>query len=120
MKLKMGVIAIEDYDRAKKFYTEKLEFEVITDANFDEHSRWIELKIPAGDAHVALFTPPGVAFVPTPCSNIIFSCEDVATKYQELKGRGVEFTQPPKQESWGISSLFKDSEGNIFCLASEG
>lgn len=119
MKVKMTVISVENYDRAKEFYTQKLGFEVVTDANFGEESRWIELKTPNGETRVALFTPPGQQFSANSCSNIIFGCDDVDEKYQELRQRGVEFTQAPKKESWGTSSLFKDSEGNIFCLSSE-
>jgi len=34
--------------------------------------------------------------------------------YEELKGRGVEFTQPPTDQPWGIrAAYFKDPEGDI-------
>lgn len=119
MKVKIAVISVENYDRAIEFYTNKLGFAVVTDAKFGEDARWVELEIPNGETRITLFTPPGQTFSPSPCSNIIFGCDDVDAKYQVLCERGVEFTQPPKKESWGTSSLFKDSEGNIFCLSSE-
>ncbi len=119
MKVKLGVIAVQDYDRAKEFYRTKLNCSVVTDAKFGECSRWIELKLPESEAHIALFTSPDKAFEPTPCSNIVFGCENIENLYRELTANGVEFVQPPKQESWGISALFKDSEGNTFCLSQE-
>lgn len=119
MKIKLGVIAVENYDRAKQFYIEKLDCKVVTDSPFGENSRWIELSLPDDGAHIALFTPPDKEFQPSPCSNIVFGCDDVEKKYAELTEKGVIFVQPPKKESWGISSLFKDSEGNIFCLSAE-
>jgi hypothetical protein len=30
----------------------------------------------------------------------------------------VEFAQPPRQESWGTSAVFKDPDGNQFVLSS--
>ena len=35
----------------------------------------------------------------------------------ELRSRGVEFTQPPKKEHWGEHAIFKDSEGNLVLFA---
>jgi predicted enzyme related to lactoylglutathione lyase len=35
-----------------------------------------------------------------------------------MSERGVEFTQPPKKEPWGVSAIFKDPEGNTFVLSS--
>jgi predicted enzyme related to lactoylglutathione lyase len=119
MKVKLGVISVQDYDRAIDFYTAKLGFTVVTDAKFGEDGRWIELEIPESDTRVALFTPPGKAFEASPCSNIVFGCDDIDAKYQELLARGVEFVQIPQKESWGMSSLFKDSEGNVFCLSQD-
>jgi predicted enzyme related to lactoylglutathione lyase len=119
MKVKLGVIAVEDYERARTFYIEKLGCELVSDSEFGEDSRWIELKLPGGDTHIALFTPPGQTFQPNPCSNIAFGCDDMDKKYEELRAHGVKFVQPPRKEKWGVSSLFQDSEGNTFCLSSE-
>ena len=33
--------------------------------------------------------------------------------YEELKARGVEFTQPPKKEPWCEHAIFRDSEGTL-------
>ena len=42
-----------------------------------------------------------------------FVADNVQTTYQELKAKGVEFTQPPKKAPWGEHAIFKDSEGNL-------
>ena len=39
--------------------------------------------------------------------------------YDELKERGVEFTQEPRTEAWGSSAMFKDSEGNLILISSK-
>jgi hypothetical protein len=38
-------------------------------------------------------------------------------RWIELRGRGVEFQQPPKKESWGTSAIFKDVDGNTFVMS---
>ena len=43
--------------------------------------------------------------------------DNVAGTYEELKGRGVEFVQPPKKEHWGEHAIFRDSEGNRVLFA---
>ncbi len=117
MMIKHVTIPVKNQDRALDFYTKKLGFEVFVDAAFGEGQRWIELKLPGAETQVVLFTAEGQEDrIGTP-SNIIFSCDDIEKKYQELKGRGVEFVQPPTQESWGTYALFKGVDGNLFCLS---
>ena len=45
-------------------------------------------------------------------------CDDVQMTYDELRAKGVEFAKPPKSESWGVSAILKDSEGNQIVLSS--
>jgi predicted enzyme related to lactoylglutathione lyase len=45
-----------------------------------------------------------------------FEVDDLDAAYARLKERGVEFSQPPKRESWGASAIFKDPDGNSFVL----
>ena len=119
IKVDMVSIPIKDQNRALKFYTEKLGFKVVTDASFGEGMRWIELSASDNNVRIALFTPPGHEDRIGTFSNVVFSCldNDVKKTYEKLKKKGVEFTQSPKEESWGISALFLDTEGNTFCLA---
>lgn len=117
--IKFLSIPVRDYDRAVDFYTRKLGFRITTDQRFGPDQRWIEMKVANGETGLALFTPPGQedrigTFMP-----MSYQCDNVQKTYDELKGRGVEFIQEPKSESWGTSALFKDSEGNQFVLSSK-
>lgn len=41
--------------------------------------------------------------------------DDVDVAYETLKAKGVEFTQAPVNQAWGIrAAYFKDPEGNIW------
>ena len=52
--------------------------------------------------------------------------DDVHADYEELKGRGVQFTEPPEERPYGIDTGFRDPSGNyirlgqIFDLAALG
>ena len=115
-QVKFVSIAVADQDRALEFYTKKLGFKVATDQPFGEGMRWIELKIGGAETKVVLFSPPGQQ--PGGFSNVVWQTDNVQKTYEELKARGVEFTQEPKTEPWGTSAMFKDSEGNAFVLSS--
>ncbi len=111
-------VPLKDQNKSLEFYTKKLGFEVICDVAFGETQRWIELKIPNADTQIVLFTPDGHEDRIGTFSNVMFSCSDVKKTYEDLLSRGVEFVHPPKEESWGIFTLMKDIDGNIFCLSS--
>lgn len=117
-RMKSVSIPVKDYNRALKFYTENLGFKLFTDHLFKDGSRWIELKIGSAQTKVILFTTPGQEDRVGTFSNITFTCEDVKKTYEELKKRGVEFTQSPVEAPWGIYAQFLDSEGNKFVLSS--
>jgi catechol 2,3-dioxygenase-like lactoylglutathione lyase family enzyme len=118
-QVKFCTIPVTDQQRALDWYTEKLGFTVKTDQTFgppDHPMRWLELWVaPNRETHVVLWSDPKKVggFQP-----IAFSADDVQKTYEELSARGVEFTQPPKQESWGWSSMFKDPDGNVFLIGS--
>ena len=46
----------------------------------------------------------------------VFECNDIYATYEELKTKGVVFTQPPKEQFYGIEAIFRDDSGNWFSL----
>lgn len=118
-KIKFLGIPVADQDRALKFYTEKLGFTVVGDVPFSEKQRWITLAIPGADTQVSLFTPTGQEDRIGTLVNMAYQVSDLQKTYEELSAKGVEFAKPPTAQAWGTYALFKDSEGNIFCIATE-
>ena len=112
-------IPVKNQESALKFYTEKLGFEILVDVEFEPGGqRWIELKIPGAKTQVVLFTPEGHEERVGTFSNIVFTTEDIEKTYQDLKNKEVKFTQGLTTEPWGTFALFKDPDGNVFCLSS--
>jgi predicted enzyme related to lactoylglutathione lyase len=110
-------VPTRNQDVALAFYTEKLNFKVMTDQPHDEKQRWIELRIDGSATRIVLFTMDsdriGSFF------NGALACDNVEKTYKELKERGVKFLSEPRQEPWGSFAVFEDPDGNKFMLSSK-
>ena len=113
-------IYVSDQDRALDFYIRKLGFEKLADDPMGGGARWIEVAPQGAETHFVLFTPPGQEDRIGTFSNVVLSCEDIEDTYEELKGRGVEFTEEPSEQPWGMWAQFRDQDGNEFGLIERG
>lgn len=113
------VIEVEDQERAKRFWTEKLGFELVQDTPYGEE-RWLEVRTPDKAMVLVLGVRQGERPTPPhpslPTSNVMFYADDLQQTYQELTVRGVQFPQPPVRQPFGWWSLFADPDGNRFAL----
>ncbi|MEZ4450157.1 MAG: VOC family protein [Nannocystaceae bacterium] len=120
---------VTDQDDAHHFYTEKLGFEVRTD-NTLEGFRWLTVgPREQKDLEIVLMAPKaGGMYDEATIEKIrelqrrgvfgagVFRTDDCHKTYDELKARGVEFTQEPQERPYGIEALFRDPSGNWFSL----
>jgi lactoylglutathione lyase len=117
------VLEVEDKERAKRFWTEILGFELVKDAPYGEE-RWLEVRTPDRAVTVVLDLRQGQR--PTapdpnlPTSNVVFYTDDLPQTHKELTGRGVQFPVPPVQQPFGWWSVFEDPDGNRFALVPRG
>jgi uncharacterized glyoxalase superfamily protein PhnB len=123
---------VHDQDEALAFYTEKLGFEVQSDVTMAELGdfRWLTVAPPGkSDTAIVLMAIPGPPVMDAEtaeqvrtlmgkgfASAIFLTTDDVQSDYQELKGRGVEFTEEPEERPYGIDCGFRDPSGNSFRL----
>jgi predicted enzyme related to lactoylglutathione lyase len=47
---------------------------------------------------------------------VFLTTDDCQASYEELKARGVEFTETPEERPYGIDSGFRDPSGNSLRL----
>src|SRR2546430_16465955 len=47
---------------------------------------------------------------------VFLTTDDIKSSYEELKSRGVEFTEEPEERPYGIDSGFRDPSGNSLRL----
>lgn len=115
--VKFVSVPVSDQDKALEFYRDVLGFRVKTDQPFTPTQRWIEMSIPGAETGLVLWTPPGQEDRIGSFQPVSLWCEDVFQTAEVLMGKGVEFAQAPKKESWGTSAIFKDPDGNRFVLS---
>ena len=65
----------------------------------------------ATSAQIAELTAKGF------CSTIFLTTDDAMKAYEELSARGVEFTEKPNEQPYGIDWGFRDPSGNSIRLA---
>jgi uncharacterized glyoxalase superfamily protein PhnB len=123
---------VHDQDEALAFYTDKLGFEVRSDVTMPELGdfRWLTVG-PAGqpDVAITLMAIPGPPVMDDETAEqvrtlmakgfagtVFLTTEDCQASYEELKARGVEFTEEPEERPYGIDSGFRDPSGNSFRL----
>jgi predicted enzyme related to lactoylglutathione lyase len=119
---------VHDQDEALAFYTEKLGFSVQADVTVPEMGdfRWLTVA-PAGqpDFSIVLMAIPGPpvfdqetaeqvrTLMGKGAANSIFlTTDDCRASYEELKARGVPFTEEPEERPYGIDCGFRDPSGN--------
>ncbi len=132
IKIANAQLWVHDQDEALAFYTEKLGFEVRSDATLPELGdfRWLTVS-PAGqpDVAITLMAIPGPPVMDDDVANqvrslmatgfagaIFLSTDDCQASYEELKARGVEFSEEPEERPYGIDAGFRDPSGNSFRL----
>ena len=119
---------VHDQDEALAFYTEKLGLELRDDVTVPElgNFRWLTVGVPGqDDVAITLMAVPGPPVfdeetrrtlqelvAKRAAGGLFFSTGDCQASYEELKGRGVEFSQEPTRQPYGLDAGFRDPSGN--------
>jgi predicted enzyme related to lactoylglutathione lyase len=123
---------VHDQEEALAFYTQKLGMEVRADVTMPElgNFRWLTVS-PAGqeDISIVLMAIPGPPVMDDATAEevkslmakgfagaVFLTTDDCQASYEELKARGVEFTEEPEERPYGIDCGFRDPSGNAFRL----
>jgi catechol 2,3-dioxygenase-like lactoylglutathione lyase family enzyme len=119
---------VDDQEKALEFWTKKVGLEVRMDVTLPELGgfRWLSVG-PASqpDFSVVLMAIPGPPVMDAETAEqvrslmhkgfsgtIFLATDDCQASYEELRARGVEFTETPEQRPYGIDAAFRDPSGN--------
>jgi catechol 2,3-dioxygenase-like lactoylglutathione lyase family enzyme len=125
LEINLSSIFVLDQDEALDFYVGKLGFEVNTDVDMgfmrwltvnlpDQPDRQVLLELPGPPAHDdataaqvrELVTKGATGF------SLGIRTDDCRRTYEELKAKGVEFTEEPTERFYGIDCGLRDPFGN--------
>jgi uncharacterized glyoxalase superfamily protein PhnB len=118
----MIAIVIDDYDQAIAHYVNDLGFSLIEDTALTPEKRWVVVAPSSQGARILLAkavnedqknsignsTGGRVGF--------FLYTDDFQATYQLFLSRGIEFTETPRNESFGQVVVFKDKYGNKWDL----
>lgn len=123
---------VNDQDEALAFYTDKLGMEVRADVTLPEipDFRWLTVGVPGNnETEIVLMKVMGPpvfddetveqlrSLIAKGAAGTIFlTTEDCRASYEELKAKGVEFTQEPEDRPYGVDCGFRDPSGNAIRL----
>jgi predicted enzyme related to lactoylglutathione lyase len=121
MKIKLTSVYVDDQEKALRFYTEVLGF--VKKADFSQGPfRWLTVgsaEEPDGtQLQLALNNNPAAktyqqALFQQGQPAAMFYTDDVQADYERMKGRGAEFTMPPKDVTASKIAMLKDTCGNL-------
>jgi uncharacterized glyoxalase superfamily protein PhnB len=127
IKIASAHLWVHDQDVALKYWTEKVGMEVREDVSLPELDfRWLTVGQPGQDeVSIVLMAVPGEPVMDEAtkkqvldltakgfAGTVFLTTEDCQASYEQLKARGVEFTEEPHQMPYGIDCGFRDPSGN--------
>jgi predicted enzyme related to lactoylglutathione lyase len=132
IKISTAQLWVHDQDEALAFYTQKLGMELRQDVTLPElgNFRWVTVAPPGQkEVEIVLMAIPGPPVMDPDTANqvrdlmgkgfagtVFLTTDDCRASYEELKGRGVEFTEEPEERPYGLDAGFRDPSGNSFRL----
>ena len=116
-------LVVADYDEAIKFYTEKLDFELIEDEPQTETKRWVLVAPKNSDGCQLLLAKAvgdeQISRIGNQTGGRVFlflRTDDFWRDYENYKSNGVKFVREPKMEDYGTVAVFADLYGNLWDL----
>lgn len=123
MKIKLSSVSIDDYDKALKFYTEKMGFALKRDVPIGGGARWITVVSPEEPNGAELLLEPNASY---PAMKALkeslmkdgipftaFEVNDVQKEYERMKNLGVEFTMEPTNMGTTTVAILNDTCGSL-------
>lgn len=118
-------VYVLDQEEALAFYCGKLGFEVSADVDLG-FMRWLTIALPSQPDRNIMLEVPGPPFVDDATAEqlrdlltkgalgaaAILTTEDCRATYEDLRAKGVEFTEEPTERPYGIDCALRDPFGN--------
>jgi catechol 2,3-dioxygenase-like lactoylglutathione lyase family enzyme len=116
-------LVVDNYDDAIDFYTNKLNFELVEDTDLGGGKRWIKISPPNSNGTNLLLAKADSAQQSNSVGNqtggrvfLFLQTDDFWRDYNEMRSKGVSFTESPRVEDYGTVVVFEDIYGNKWDL----
>ena len=116
-------LVVKDYDEAKEFYINKLDFTLVEDTTLSETKRWIKIAPPGSDGCCLLLARASndeqISRIGNQTGGRVFlflHTDDIWRDYNKLRTRNIIFLREPVKEEYGTVAVFADLYGNLWDL----
>lgn len=122
--VQMMGLYVRDQDEALAFYVDKLGFKVHTDVRNGDY-RWLTVQHPEQPSFQLGLFVPGPPTLDADAAqqlqalvakgampSMLLTVKDCRTAYEQMKDKGVEFTQEPVERYGTVDANFRDPSGN--------
>jgi uncharacterized glyoxalase superfamily protein PhnB len=121
------VIFVSNQARAIDFYTQKLGFDIKGEYPY-KNTKWVEVAPKNSTTTISLMEPHSDMMTNEEIeqakkeigtmTSLWFYTKNIDDTYKELQEKGVNITEPKKQDWGGIMSQIKDQDNNILTVIS--
>ncbi|MBI4258991.1 MAG: VOC family protein [Actinobacteria bacterium] len=132
-KLELVIVPVSDVDRAKRFYTEQVGFDLDVDHTAGEAFRVVQMTPPGSACSITVGTGLGVEMPPGSVQGLHLVVSDIVAARAELAGRGVDVGEAfhfedgrrvpgpdPERRDYGSYLAFADPDGNGWVVQERG
>ncbi|PLR99838.1 VOC family protein [Bacillus sp. T33-2] len=109
-------VYVEDQQKAKTFWTEKVGFIVKAERQMGPNAYWLEVAPEGAETALVIYPRSMMKNWEELQPSIVFECENIEAVYEKMKQNGVEFEDELKAMQWGTFATFKDEDGNSFLI----
>ncbi len=115
-------IFVNDQDRAKEFYTQRLGFEVRSDEPLypGAAARWLAVAPKGAETEIILYLIDDnwqhYRQIIGKSQALTIDVTDMPAVAKQLKAKGVKFVQEPLKQPWGTYATIEDADGNQLLL----
>jgi catechol 2,3-dioxygenase-like lactoylglutathione lyase family enzyme len=120
-------LIVDDYDAAIGFFVDALGFELVEDSPAlttigGRPKRWVVVRPPGASTGLLLARADGerqaraVGDQFAGRVGLFLRVDDFRAEYDRMRGAGVEFVGPPREEPYGRVAVFLDVSGNRWDL----
>lgn len=126
MRINLTSVMVDDQDRALRFYTDTLGFQLKHDIPMGE-ARWITVVSPDNPDGTELVLEPDGHPAAKPFKDALvtdgipftaFEVDDVPAEFDRLSRLGVRFTQQPTEMGPVVTAVLDDTCGNLIQIQS--
>jgi catechol 2,3-dioxygenase-like lactoylglutathione lyase family enzyme len=122
MRLAAVALVVREYDKAIRYFVDKLGFTLAEDTDWGDRKRWVRVTPPGGGSDILLakaIDDEQREYIGRAGGGRVMyflHTSNFQRDYETMRAKGVLFTEQPRHEAYGWVVVFEDLYGNKWDL----